>query len=58
MGNYEKIKLANGNITELHYIAGDDGLAAIYVITTPITQPSIYLHYKYNIYPLFPCNYN
>jgi RHS repeat-associated protein len=39
-GNYEKIKLANGDITELHYIAGGDGLAAIHVITTPITQPS------------------
>ncbi|MCL4857728.1 MAG: RHS repeat-associated core domain-containing protein, partial [Flavobacteriales bacterium] len=39
-GNYEKIKLANGDVTELHYIGGGDGLVAIHVITTPNTQPS------------------
>ncbi|MBE7442059.1 MAG: VCBS repeat-containing protein [Flavobacteriales bacterium] len=39
-GNYEKIKLANGDETELHYIAGGDGLVAIHVITTPNTQSS------------------
>ncbi|MCC7333044.1 MAG: hypothetical protein IT232_10610, partial [Flavobacteriales bacterium] len=40
MLNQEKIKLANGDMTELNYIAGGDGLAAIHVLTTPITQPS------------------
>ena len=47
-GNYEKIKLANGDITELHYIAGGDGLAAIHVITTPNNQqPTANTFYTY-----------
>lgn len=40
LGNYEKMVLANGDETELHYIAGGDGLVAIHLITTPNTQSS------------------
>ena len=39
-GNYEKIVDANGDVTELHYIPGGDGLATIFVTETPNGQSS------------------
>lgn len=51
IGNYEKIVTATNDVTELHYIAGGDGLAAIHVITTPNTQSSTHnTFYTYTDY--------
>ncbi len=49
IGNYEKIvNETNGDVTELHYIAGGDGLAAIHVITKPNNQqPTASTFYTY-----------
>lgn len=49
IGNYEKIvNETNGDVTELHYIAGGDGLAAIHVITKPNNQqPTASTYYTY-----------
>lgn len=46
LGNYEKIEIG-GNTTELLYIAGGDGLAAIHVISTINSQTTTNTYYTF-----------
>lgn len=50
LGDYEKIIAANGTETEIHYISGSEGLAAIKLTVTENNQTNNETYYAHNNY--------